>query len=183
MPGRRPGERTCRSPFSPSPYSVVHLLQSRLREHVKGAKFHMESYLLESKRCHWLWVVFGHYRSILTSLTVFGRYSLTSPFRKWLTIYFTFFQDFKLAGSWLSNFPGGRELNGLLIRKWFGVRDISFSGRSATIVSGLEINIASVSTKIVMNTLSYILLEPRMINRVGLAVWIKRSQIPPKWGP
>ena len=94
------------------------------------------------------------------------RYSLTSRFQKWSTICCTFFQDLKLAGSWLSNFPGGRELNGLLIRKWFGVRGISFSGRSATIVSGLEFNIASVSTKIVLNTSSDNLLEPRMINRV-----------------
>ena len=103
-----------------------------------------------------------------------GRYSLTSRFQKWLTICCTFFQDLKLAGSWLSNFPGGRELNGLLIRKWCGVRGISFSGRSATIVSGLEFNIASVSTKIVLNTSSDNLLEPRMINRVRFAVWIKR---------
>ena len=77
-----------------------------------------------------------------------GRYSLTSRCKKWLTICCTFFQDLKLAGSWLSNFPGGRELNGLLIRKWFGVRGISFSGRSATIVSGLEFNIASARPKL-----------------------------------
>ena len=100
-----------------------------------------------------------------------GRYSLTSRFQNWLTISCTFFQDLKLAGSWLSNFPGVRELNGLLIRKWFGVRGISFSGRSATIVSGLEFNIASVSTKIVLNTSSDNLLAPRMINRVRFVVW------------
>ena len=91
-----------------------------------------------------------------------GRYSLTSRFQKWLTICCTFFQDLKLAGSWLSNFPVGRELNGLLNRKWFGVRGLSFSGRSATIVSGLEFNIASVFTKIVLNKSSDNLLEPRM---------------------
>ena len=101
-----------------------------------------------------------------------GRYSLTSRFQKWLTICCTFFQDLKLAGSWLSNFPGVRELNGLLIRKWFDVRGISFSGRSATIVSGLEFNIASVSTKIVLNTSSDNLLEHRMINRVSFAVYL-----------
>ena len=109
-----------------------------------------------------------------------GRCSMTSRFQKCLTICCTFFQDLKLAGSWLSNSHGGREFNGLLIRKWFGVRGISFSGRSATIVSGLEFNIASVSTKIVLNTSSDNLLEPRMINRMRFAVWIKRSQKPPK---
>ena len=112
-----------------------------------------------------------------------GRYSLTIRFQKWLTICCTFFQDLALAGAWLSNFPGGRELNGLLIRKWFGLRGISFSERSATIVSGLEFNIASVSTKIVLNTSIDNLMEPKMINRLTFAVWIKRSQIPPKWGP
>ena len=99
-----------------------------------------------------------------------GRYSLTRRFQKRLTICCAFFQDLKLAGSWLSDFPGGRELNGLLIRKWFGVRGISFSGRSATIVGGLEFKKASVLTKIVLNTSGYNVLEPRMINRVRFAV-------------
>ena len=48
---RRPGERTCRKPFSPSPHGAVHLVQGRLRERVQGAKFHLESYLSESKQC------------------------------------------------------------------------------------------------------------------------------------
>ena len=104
-----------------------------------------------------------------------GKYSLTSRFQKWLTICSTFFQDLKLAGSWLSNFLGGRELNGLLIRKWFGVRGTSFFGRSATIVSGLVFNIASVSTKIVLSTSSDNLLEPRMINRVRFNLCSKNS--------
>ena len=66
--GRRPGGGTCRKPFSPSPHGVVHLVQGRLREHVQEAKFNVESYLSESNRCRWLWVVFGHYRCFWTSL-------------------------------------------------------------------------------------------------------------------
>ena len=67
-----------------------------------------------------------------------SRYSLTSRFQKWFIICWRFLYDLKLTAIWLPNFPGGRELNGRLIRKWLGVRGISLSGRSATFVRGRE---------------------------------------------
>ena len=116
-------------------------------------------------------------------LSSVGRYSLTSRFQKWFIICCRFCLFFKLAGIWLSNFPGGRELNGRLIRKWLGVRGISLLGRSATFVRGLVFKMASHSTSINWNTSSGSRFEPRMISRVLFAVCIKRSQTPPKGGP
>ena len=85
-----------------------------------------------------------------------------------------------LAGIWLSNFPGGRDFNGRLIRKWLGVRGISLSGISATFVRGLEFKLASLSTSVVWSTSSESRFEPKMISSVLFAVCIKRSQTPPK---
>ena len=104
-----------------------------------------------------------------------NRYSLTRRFQKWFTICCTFRHVLKLAGIWVSNFPGGRDLNGRLIRKWLGVRGISLSGISETIVRGLEFKMASLSTSIVCKTSSESRFEPRMISSVLFAVCIKLS--------
>ena len=111
-----------------------------------------------------------------------GKYSLTSRFQKWFIICCRFRHVLMLAGIWLSNFPGGRDFNGRLIRKWLGVRGISLSGRAATFVRGLEFKLASLSTSFVWSTSSESRFEPRMISSVLFAVCIKRSQRPPKGG-
>ena len=110
-----------------------------------------------------------------------GRYSLTSCFQKWLTICCTFFCTRLEAGGFLAvELSWWEKIERSVDQKMvWRERHFSFSGRSETIVSSLEFNVALVSTKIVLNTSSDILLEPRMINRVRFAVWIKRSQIPP----
>ena len=87
---------------------------------------------------------------------------------------------FKLAGCWSPNCPGGKLLKGRWIGKWFGVKGSSLSGWSATIVSGLELTMDSVSTMIVKKVSKDSLLDPRKRRRVLLALWIKRSQTPPK---
>ena len=89
----------------------------------------------------------------------------------------------KLTGIWLSNFPVGRELNGRLIRKWLGVRDVWFSERSVTYVRVRDFRLASLFTSIVRNTTSEGLFEPRMINTVLFEVFIKCSQAPTNWRP
>ena len=108
-----------------------------------------------------------------------GRYSLTSCFQKWLTICRRFFQDLKLASSWLSNIPGGRVERSLDQKMVWRERHFNFWKVSDNRQwSGVQYSFGL--EQIVLNTSSDNLLEPRMINRVRFAVWIKRSQIPPK---
>ena len=107
--------------------------------------------------------LFSFHFDLLSSV---GRYSLTIRFQKWFIICCRFRHVLKLAGVWLSNFPGGRELNGRLIKKWLGVRGISLSGRTATFVRGLEFKMASLSASIDWNTSSESRFEPRMISSV-----------------
>ena len=49
------------------------------------------------------------------------------------------------------------------MRKWFGVKDSSLSGCSATLVSGLELSIDSVSTMIVRKVSKESPLDPKMV--------------------
>ena len=119
----------------------------------------------------------------LDHLSSVGRYSWKSRLQKWFIICCRSLHDLKLAGIWLSKFPGGRELNGQLIRKWLGVRGIWLSGRLVIFVRVREFKIASLSISIVWNTSSESFFEPRMISSVVFAVCIKRFQTPPKWGP
>ena len=109
-----------------------------------------------------------------------GRYSFTKRRHIWFISCCVFFHVFKLAGCWSPNCPGGKLLKGRWIRKWFGVKGSSLSGCSATLVSGLELSIDSVSTIIVRKVSKESLLDPRMKRSVLLALWIKRYQTPPK---
>ena len=84
----------------------------------------------------------------------------------WFFICCGFLHVLKLAGIWLSNFPGGRELKGRLIRKWLGVRGNSLLRRPATFVRGSDFKVASLSTSIFWKTSSESLVAPRMISSV-----------------
>ena len=109
-----------------------------------------------------------------------GRYSFTKRRHIWFISFCVFFHVFKLAGCWSPTCTGGKPLKGRWIGKWFGVKGSSLLGCSATLVSGLELRIYSVSTMIVKKVSKDSLLEPRIKRSVILALWIKRSQTPPK---
>ena len=126
---RKRGERTYRKPFLPSSHVVIHLVQGTPPTHAQEAKFHEESCLSGSTTSlslssDWL---FSFHSDLLSSV---GRYSLTSRSHNRFIICCRFLHVLKMAGIWLSNFPGGRELNIRLIRKWLGVRGVSLSGRA-----------------------------------------------------
>ena len=107
-----------------------------------------------------------------------SRYSLTSCFQYWFIICCIILHVLKLAGIWLSKFPGGRELNERVIIKWLGVRGNSMSRRSATFVSVSEFKMASLSTSI------FGIRQMRAFLSIKLFVFCnRRSQTPQKWGP
>ena len=116
-------------------------------------------------------LLFDHFDRLLSV----GRYSFTKRRHIWFISFCVFFHVFKHAGCWSPNCPGGKLLKGRWIRKWFGVKSFSLSGCSATLVSGLELRIDSVSTITVRKVSKESLLDPRMRRSV---FWRSGSNAP-----